>query len=82
MASIRPKSLTTQGNGRFVSCPTRAEEVRRRREVDAEVDAAQLVDAVQPVDPDRRLLEELLGLFLVFELVLKQRLLVVVAASP
>ena len=52
MASIRPKSLTTQGKGRFVSCPTRAEEVRRRRQVHAEVDAAQLVDAVQPVDPD------------------------------
>ena len=45
--------------------PDPAEEVGRRREVDAEVDAAQLVDAVEAVDPDGRLLEELLGVFLV-----------------
>ena len=38
------------------------EVVRRRRKVDAEVDAAMLVDAVEAVDPDRRLVRELVRL--------------------
>jgi len=42
-----------------------AEEVRCRREVQAEVDSSQRVDAVQALDPDRGLLEELLGVLLV-----------------
>ena len=67
MASVSPKSLTTHGKGRFVSWPHAPEEVGRGRQIDAEVDAAQLVDAVQPLDPDRRLLEELLRLVLLAE---------------
>ena len=48
--------------------------VRGGGEVDAEVDAAQPVDAVQPLDPDRRLLGELLDRLLVERLVLLQEI--------
>jgi hypothetical protein len=36
-----------------------AYEIRRRREIDAEVDPTQLVDTIQPLDPDGRLFVEL-----------------------
>ncbi len=49
------------------------QEVRRRREVDAEVDAAELVDAVEPVDPHRGFLVELLGVVLIAEQVVLVR---------
>src|ERR1035438_7125102 len=42
-----------------------AQEVGRRRQVHAEVDASQLLDAIQAINPDRGFLEELLG-FLFF----------------
>ena len=44
-----------------------AEEIGRCRQVDAEVDAAQLVDAVQSLDPDRRFLEIFLGFLVLAE---------------
>ena len=50
-----------------MSWPTRPEEVRRGRQVHAEVDAAQLVDPVEPLDPDGGFLVELLRLVLLAE---------------
>ena len=44
-----------------------AQVIRRGRQVEAEIDAPQLVDAVQPVDPDRGLLEELVGVLVLAE---------------
>ncbi len=52
--------------------PDFAKEIRRRRKIDADIDAAELVDAVEPIHPDGGLLLEGLGVFLVFELLLEQ----------
>ena len=62
--------------------PDPAKEVRGCREVDADVDATELLDAVQPVDPDRRLLLERLGVFLVFKLLVEQFSLLIVGGLP
>ncbi len=48
--------------------------VRGRGQVDAQVDAAQPMDAIKPFDPDGRLLRELLDRLLVERLVLLQQI--------
>ena len=52
--------------------PDPAEEVRSCREVDAQVDSPHLLNAVQTIDPDRRLLLERLNVLLVFKLLVEQ----------
>ena len=55
------------GKGPIGVLPHAPQEIGRRREVRAEVDATQLVDAVEAFYPDRRFVEQLLGLVLILE---------------
>ena len=67
IASFRPKSETIQSNSAGLGAGLAGRRKGRRREIEAALDAPRLVDAVQPLDPARRLVQvdaQLLGVLL------------------
>ena len=62
---MNPKITHHPREGSIGILPDTTEKVRSGGQIHAEVNAAQFMDAIEPIDPDRRLFEELLG-FLVF----------------